>query len=804
MLRCVTGRCADGQRASVPRRRTAKCTQRQVESNRTDSACSPKGESFHHQSYQHQHTLYTASNNLPYSCGQQHICSVPAFVRSMLDNFTILHSSGIVLWSKSFIPTFQANSPIGPLIRTAFIESRSQQDEERFDFAGYTCRWSLANDYGLAFVAVHQRILHLAYIPNLLAQVRALFLELFKPFLSVILANTRASTSASSAGVASRLTREARAQFAAALKDWDAVFLSTLRKLEREAAQQARTAAKVAPAHGTIEITPAASPKTMTDKKVKGATPGAANDEQAIARNIETLKARLKGVELGPGSARGPPGAKKKAAGNRMATGAGTPGCTGVPATPSGTGLPGGAARKKGAGKEMRKWDASGNAIVVGDTGQLDFSNARPSTPADEKNEQGTLEGWIDVKSIGRMGSSGLYEVADALDFEGFDEEDDDDDQGKVEKEAHNGKSGKEASGAAAGGFLAGLTAKAGAGGASSLFSRLTGSGRSLTQAELQPTLNAMQSHLQSKNVAADVAQRLCAAVGRSLEGKTLSTFGNVRKEVRSALEDAITRVLTPHNSTDLMLEINDKLNRQKASGTGAKALKQPYALAFVGVNGVGKSTNLAKVCFWLLQNQKRVLIAACDTFRSGAVEQLRVHVRNLGELSVGGAKVKEPLKGEGLKLELYERGYGKDAAGIAASALFYARQNGFDVVLIDTAGRMQDNEPLMRALAKLVATNDPDRVIFVGEALVGNEAVDQLTRFDKTLKDFSGKSGSAARGLDGMLLTKFDTIDDKVGTALTATSVTGLPIYFVGVGQTYTDLKQLRVRHIVNALMRD
>lgn len=736
----------------------------------------------------------------------------------MLDNFTVVHSSGIVLWSKSFTPTFHANSPIGPLIRTAFIESRSQQDDERFDSAGYSCRWSLANDYGLAFVAVHQRILHLAYVPTLLAQVKALFLDLFKPFLSAILANTKSSQRRSDAGSSSagsgsfvnKLTGEAKAQFAAALKDWDAVFTSTLRKLEREAAQQARSAAKGAPsgAAAAADATPSSSPKTTVDKKGKnGTTPGAANDDQAIAKNIEALKARLKGVDIGSAGARAPPGAKKKAAGNRSVSGAGTPAGAAGSASPAGTASPGGAAgsKKKGSGKEMRKWDANGNAIVVGDAGQLDFSNTGPGTPADEKSEDaaGTLEGWVDEKSMGKVGTNGVYEVADALDGEDAESEEEDDEDDEDERQ---GASAGNAS--SSGGFLAGLTGRgATSNGGTSLFSRLTGSGKSLTQQDLQPTLNAMQSHLQSKNVAADVAQRLCASVGRSLEGRTLATFGSVKKEVRIALEDAITRVLTPRNSTDLMLEINDKLGRQKSSAStsgGGAAQKQPYALAFVGVNGVGKSTNLAKVCFWLLQNRKRVLIAACDTFRSGAVEQLRVHVRNLGELSVGGSKVKEPLEGGGLKLELYERGYGKDAAGIAASALSYAKQNDFDVVLIDTAGRMQDNEPLMRALAKLVATNNPDRVIFVGEALVGNEAVDQLTRFDKSLKDFSGKSGSAARGLDGMLLTKFDTIDDKVGTALTATSVTGLPIYFVGVGQTYTDLKQLRVRHIVNALMRD
>ena len=131
-----------------------------------------------------------------------------------------------------------------------------------------------------------------------------------------------------------------------------------------------------------------------------------------------------------------------------------------------------------------------------------------------------------------------------------------------------------------------------------------------------------------------------------------------------------------------------------------------PYSITFVGVNGVGKSTNLSKVCFWLIQNGMKVLIAACDTFRSvlpilfevlplksdrpcrsGAVEQLRVHVRNLSMLGVDG-----PTGSKG-RVELYERGYGKDAAGIAKEAITYARDNDFDVVLIDTAGRMQDNE---------------------------------------------------------------------------------------------------------------
>lgn len=124
--------------------------------------------------------------------------------------------------------------------------------------------------------------------------------------------------------------------------------------------------------------------------------------------------------------------------------------------------------------------------------------------------------------------------------------------------------------------------------------------------------------------------------------------------------------------------------------------------------------------CSFIFQKGKlRVMFAACDTFRAGAVEQLKTHARHLG-------------------VHVYEQGYGKDAAVLCKNALKYAQAEGYDVVLIDTAGRMQDNEPLMRALAKLVALNNPDLVLFVGEALVGNDATDQLIKFHRSLIDFA------------------------------------------------------------------
>jgi len=125
------------------------------------------------------------------------------------------------------------------------------------------------------------------------------------------------------------------------------------------------------------------------------------------------------------------------------------------------------------------------------------------------------------------------------------------------------------------------------------------------------------------------------------------------------------------------------------------KKEKRPYTISFVGVNGVGKSTNLSKIAFKLLNNGNSVLIAACDTFRSGAVEQLRKHVLNLNEWVELNAKDKD------VKIKLFERGYGKDAAEVAAHAVKFADGEGFDVVLIDTAGRRHNDQALMGSLGK-------------------------------------------------------------------------------------------------------
>ncbi|XP_057328116.1 signal recognition particle receptor subunit alpha homolog [Microplitis mediator] len=320
-------------------------------------------------------------------------------------------------------------------------------------------------------------------------------------------------------------------------------------------------------------------------------------------------------------------------------------------------------------------------------------------------------------------------------------------------------------------------------GGMFSMFKGLVGN-KSLTQENLDPVLEKMKDHLIMKNVAADISMSLCNSVRAKLEGKVLGTFESVASTVKNTLTDSLVQILSPKRRVDILRDAYE-----------AKKNGRPYVMSFCGVNGVGKSTNLAKICFWLIENNFRVLIAACDTFRAGAVEQLRTHMRHLNALH-------PPEKhGNVTMVELYEKGYGKDAAGIAAEAIRHARDTRIDIVLIDTAGRMQDNEPLMRALAKLIKVNQPDLVLFVGEALVGNEAVDQLVKFNRALEDYSNSENP--RTIDGIVLTKFDTIDDKVGAAISMTYITGQPIVFVGTGQTYTDLKTLNAKAVVHALMK-
>ncbi|XP_028817799.1 signal recognition particle receptor subunit alpha isoform X2 [Denticeps clupeoides] len=404
--------------------------------------------------------------------------------------------------------------------------------------------------------------------------------------------------------------------------------------------------------------------------------------------------------------------------------------------------------------KEMRVWDMGGTK-----TKELDYSDDKVNGSYDAAGtDTEQAEPHMQLESM----KGDLLDV----EYESSEEEEEEEEEKVVVAEASK-------KGAKKGAF----------GGMFSMLKGLVGS-KSLTRDDMESVLDKMRDHLIAKNVAADIASQLCESIAKKLEGKVMGTFTTVASTVKQALQDSLVQILQPKRRVDILRDVLE-----------ARAQRKPFIITFCGVNGVGKSTNLAKISFWLIENGYTVLIAACDTFRAGAVEQLRTHQRRLNSLHPPEQNGGRPM------VQLFEKGYGKDAAGIAMEAIAYARNQGFDVVLVDTAGRMQDNAPLMTALAKLIAVNTPDLVLFVGEALVGNEAVDQLVKFNQALADHS--MSDKPRLIDGIVLTKFDTIDDKVGAAISMTYITGQPIVFVGTGQTYNDLRSLNARAVVNALMK-
>ncbi|EDK45849.1 conserved hypothetical protein [Lodderomyces elongisporus NRRL YB-4239] len=398
----------------------------------------------------------------------------------------------------------------------------------------------------------------------------------------------------------------------------------------------------------------------------------------------------------------------------------------------------------KTAKKKLRKWDDSG-AMVETDAGAdvnaLDFSSSNDARdgvvgtlPEMKVNNEAAFVRNNEVVLVNE-----LNEILNASDDD--DENDGDSDVGG------NGNGQKS-------GFF------------SKLSSYLGGS------INLDEVSKKFYEQLISKNIAPGTAKAIIDKIKARLSGKkvTMTIF-------KQALTDELTKILTPNVSTDLLYEI-------KRNNTG-----RPYVISVVGVNGVGKSTNLAKLAYWFLQNNLNVLICACDTFRSGAVEQLKVHVNNLNQLNSGLSNKSQ--------IDIYEKGYGggDHVVTTAKQAIEYAKANAFDVVLIDTAGRTHSNAKLMAPLKKFGDAANPNKIIMVGEALVGTDSVEQATNFNQA---FGNK-----RSLDFFIVSKVDTVGDLVGTMINMVMATKVPILFVGTGQTYTDIKRLSVKQVVEMLMK-
>ncbi|KAJ5484885.1 Signal recognition particle receptor subunit alpha [Penicillium diatomitis] len=651
----------------------------------------------------------------------------------MLEAFEILTTSGVVLWSKSYAPV--GSHVINSLINDVFIEEKVVPQSGPVGGAfpvykkeKYTLKWKRIKEFNLIFVAVYQSLLHLGWIDKLLENISTIFIDVYKDQLK---------------GNRARIS----------VYKFDAYFEQQVRELEDNTGSftdglatgtDDKKDALVSsdnggppppPVPGLIKAQHQAAPSgAISDEATPPGTPDISRTSTPVTGHLLAGKA-------------GPAGRVSRRA--RKAANASANASSGDEISRKG-----GKSTPKSSTKKMRKWDADGFADED-DGVVLDYS-----APADQTSADAPVVEAVSQDDMGRRTGKGEFVLKDLGD--------------EVHNILDNADAEKGKDSALSGVVGSGFNAIGG------FFRNIVG-GKVLTEADLQKPLKAMEDHLLKKNVAREAAVRLCEGVERELVGKKTANFQSVDAALRIAMEASLRKILTPTSSLDLLREIN-----AVTAPTTKQQAPRPYVMSIVGVNGVGKSTNLSKICFFLLQNNYRVLIAACDTFRSGAVEQLRVHARNLKELSA-----RENV-GE---VELYEKGYGKDAANVAKDAVAYGAANKFDVVLIDTAGRRHNDQRLMSSLEKFAKFAQPDKIFMVGEALVGTDSVMQARNFNQAF--------GSGRNLDGFIISKCDTVGDMVGTLVSMVHATGIPIVFLGVGQHYGDLRGLSVPWAVNLLMK-
>ncbi|MHA2058779.1 MAG: signal recognition particle-docking protein FtsY [Candidatus Thorarchaeota archaeon] len=271
---------------------------------------------------------------------------------------------------------------------------------------------------------------------------------------------------------------------------------------------------------------------------------------------------------------------------------------------------------------------------------------------------------------------------------------------------------------------------------------------KELNEKNIANAVLELQMVLIQNDVAVEVAEHICELTKEKVLGTRAGRLENIIRVFKSAIHESILEVLTPEHPLDPLKFAKEK--REKGDAT---------TILFVGVNGTGKTTTLAKLAHIFKKSGFSIVIAAGDTFRAGSIEQLEKHA-------------------ERLEIRVIKQDYGSDAAAIAYDAVAHAKARHIDIVLIDSAGRMQSNKNLLEEMKKIVRVAEPDLKIFVGDALAGNDALSQAKEFHKAI------------GIDGAILTKVDA-DPSGGAALSIAFVTGRPVVYVGVGQNYEDLER-------------
>ncbi len=268
---------------------------------------------------------------------------------------------------------------------------------------------------------------------------------------------------------------------------------------------------------------------------------------------------------------------------------------------------------------------------------------------------------------------------------------------------------------------------------------------KTISENDVDDILFELELSLLEGDVALEVAEGIINSVKEDLVGRKIKRRSDVAEFTKEALKKAISEILDVDSQ-----DIEQLIALKKKQG-------EPLKIMFVGINGTGKTTTIAKVATYYMDKGYEPVIAASDTFRAGAIEQLTYHADKIG-------------------VKMIKHKKGADPAAVAFDAVEHAKAQGKDLVLVDTAGRMQTNINLMDEMKKIKRVINPDIILFVGDALTGNDAVEQARKFDDAV------------GVDGIVLTKADA-DAKGGAALSIGHVINKPILFLGTGQSYSDI---------------
>jgi len=276
----------------------------------------------------------------------------------------------------------------------------------------------------------------------------------------------------------------------------------------------------------------------------------------------------------------------------------------------------------------------------------------------------------------------------------------------------------------------------------------------------LHPVLSEFKINLIENDVAVPVAERICDEMEKRLDSVQVKRLEDRRKIVKNSLLEVLLETMLTNDKIDFLKAIEEK--RKKG---------EPFVIVFVGINGTGKTTTIAKVARFLMKKGYSVVLACSDTYRAGSIEQLEEHAKRLG-------------------IRMIKHKYGADPAAVAYDTVNHAKAHGINVVLIDTAGRMQTNRNLMNELVKIKRIVNPDMTILIVDSLTGNDAVMQAEEFHKSV------------GIDATILTKVDA-DVKGGSALSVTHITKKPILFIGTGQKYEDLEEFNPEKFVQMILK-